>query len=173
MSPAQFAEQERKLCDLKKATRQDRRTGTVPFSVSKFTSVGVVLPYDAPSGMHTFKLCDGEGGSCVKAGKVFSFSRSTHSDHRSGLSVGKSTHYVAEKDVTEVVEENFPKTSGKQLRAELVETGIEGLPQPLVIQRTNLGENAGDLILHPDQTSEDYGDLLEEYEAEEDEDDVE
>ena len=174
MSPAQFAKQETKLCDLKKATRRQggRRTGTVPFSVSKFTSVGVVLPYDAPSGRHTFQLCH-ERGSCVEAGEVFTFSRSTHSTHRSDSSVGKSTHYVAEKDVTEVVEENFPKASGEQLRAELIETGIEGLPQPLVIQRANLGENVGEVILHPDQKSEDYGDLLEEYEGEEDEDDVE
>ena len=79
------------------------------------------------------------------------------------MPVGKFTHGVAEWDVTELVNENFPNTYGKELRAELIETGIEGLPQPLVIQRTGLGYYTV-VILYPDQKAEDYGDLLKEYE---------
>ena len=131
--------------------------------VPKFTSVGVVLPYDAPSGWHIFQLCHEE--TCIPAGKIFSYSRSTHSDHNSDSPVGKSTHRVAEDDVTELVDDNFPNTDGKELRAELIETGIKGLPQPLIIQQTDLRTNKYTVIIHPDQKAEDYGDLLKEYEG--------
>ena len=73
------------------------------------------------------------------------------------------THYVDERDVSDVVEEHFPGDEG-HLWAELSASDVNRpLPQPFVIRREDLGGPGGKVSLQPAEKPEVYGDLLVKY----------
>jgi len=115
--------------------------------------IGVVLPKIAPSGIHFFELCQAD--ACVAAGEVATFGA------RSAISsatVSKNTHYITEVDVTEIVEEQ--DWFREELTTRLTNRTLQGVPEPVVIQRYDDGTTGGTVTLGSGQQPQDYGDLL-------------
>ena len=126
--------------------------------------VGVVLPQVAPSGVSTFDLC--QGGECVKAGKVSTFGSTTkHADKPSEPRIDEKNYYIAETDVTAVMDEQG-WTLKKRLVAKMTSSVVGHLPQPVVIEK-KLGKGGkmvrGKVILSPNEKRRHYGNLLDKY----------
>ena len=143
----------------KELCAEDKREGAL---VKVF--VGVVLPRVAPSGLNSFDLC--QGGKCVKAGKVGTFGSTTkHADKPSEPRIDEKNYYIAETDVTAVMDEQG-WTLKKRLVAKMTSSVVGHLPQPVVIEK-KLGKGGkmvrGKVILSPKEKRSHYGNLLDKY----------
>jgi hypothetical protein len=122
--------------------------------------VGLVLPKMAMSGLNTFDLC--QASRCVPAGKIATFGAASSGNPTTRRSVAdKSTHYIAEYEVSVVLEAQGWNTE-KTLTARVTSSTVSGMPPPVVILKEP-GDTAGRIRLGSGQQLADYGDLLDKY----------
>ena len=116
--------------------------------------VGVIMPKNIKSNFHTYKVCQEK--ECVPGGSVSTFGYKEQEDTEKRVS--KENHMVLYDEITELVKSK--KWTAEKIEALMTTNLVTGMPQPLIIVRSNDKET---VMLGPQQRREDYGDLLDDF----------
>ena len=127
---------------------------------SKNIFVGVVIPIEAPTANHTFKLCQRTKRKvkCIAGGGVGAFCPLCI---YTPSKIDESTHVIREHKVTKLVH----KAKWDRAKMTAYRTNKKGLslPEPLLILRDDTDNEGGQVTLAPGQKAGDYGNLLKKY----------
>ena len=151
MTPEEFLKKENEHKNHISCSGTSEQCSAMLIEHNKRTIVGIIVPKKVASDVHTFEICQDK--ECIPGGSVSTFGYKEK--EISGARVSKESHRVLYTEITELVRSK--KWKAEKLEAHMTTNLVEGMPQPLVIVRSNEKEI---VTLGPQQKREDYGDLL-------------
>ena len=151
MTPEEFLKKEHDQQGQKSCSGTSAQCSAMMIENNKRVIVGVIMPQLIKSDIHTYEICQDE--ECVPGGSVSTFGYKEDIDTEKKVS--KKTHVILYDEITDLVKSI--RWTADKMEARMTTNLVTGMPQPLVIVRSNEKES---VLLPPKQRREDYGDLL-------------